>query len=101
MCENLRVRRRRWALVAVGYFLLALFSLIWPVFPAVGNTIEPRVFGVPWSLAYNLLVVVANTGVLVALYLSRSVDAGELDDDAGEPSPKTQPEVNLRGSEAS
>jgi hypothetical protein len=41
------------------------------------------VFGVPWSLAYVVVVILCNFVVLVALYLTRAIDATEHEDDAG------------------
>ena len=41
----------------------------------VGDHVEPRVFGLPWSLVWVLGVIVINTAVLGALYLARAVDS--------------------------
>jgi hypothetical protein len=68
--------------VAVGWFVLSTVFLVAPVYTAIGNAIEPRVLGVPWSLVYVLLVVVANTGVLTLLYVGRKVDSAEHDEGA-------------------
>lgn len=68
----------RWNRVAVAYFLLATASLVWPVFPIVGNHVEPRVLGMPWSLCYVLGIVTANALVLLALYFARVVDSREV-----------------------
>jgi hypothetical protein len=68
--------------VAVGWFVLSTVFLVAPVYTAIGNAIEPRVLGLPWSLVYVLLVVVANTGVLAWLYVGRKVDSAEHDEGA-------------------
>ena len=65
---------------AVGWFVLSTVALVAPVYTAVGNSIEPRVLGLPWSLVYVLLVVVANTAVLAWLYVGRKVDSAEHED---------------------
>ena len=75
------MRRTPWIQLSVGYFLLSLLALIWPIFPAVGNAVHPRVLGLPWSLVYVLGIVVLNAAVLAALHRSGIVDARELDPD--------------------
>jgi hypothetical protein len=59
------------------YFALSTAFLVWPLYPWLGDRIEPRVLGLPWSLAYVLAVIAANTAVLTGLYLGRVVDARE------------------------
>ncbi len=56
--------------VAIAYFVAATLALIWPVYPWLGNRIEPRVFGLPWSLFYVLAIIFANA--LVLMWLHRS-----------------------------
>ncbi|HFE46146.1 MAG TPA: hypothetical protein ENJ18_11745 [Nannocystis exedens] len=69
-----------WTRLGVAYFVLATALLVWPIFPALGNRIEPRVLGLPFSLVYVLAVIVANTLVLAALYGARVIDTdAELD----------------------
>lgn len=78
---------RRLALVlGLAYFAVATALLVWPIYPALGNAIEPRLLGLPWSLTYVLAVIVGNTAVLVILYAGRWIDAGEpeLEDGEGE-----------------
>jgi len=65
----------RWAIV---YFAGSTVMLVAPVYTAIGNRIEPRVLGLPWSLVYVLAVVLANATVLALLHAARLVD----DDDA-------------------
>ena len=59
------------------FFVASTALLVWPVYPVLGNSIEPRVLGLPWSLVYVLLVIVGNALVLTALYVARSIDAEE------------------------
>lgn len=74
------------------YFAGSTVALIAPVYTWLGNMIEPRVLGLPWSLTYVLLVVLANSFVLAVLYVGRWVDDAEspapavsLGPDAGPP----------------
>jgi len=75
---------RWWTFVGVAYFVVATASLIWPVYPALGNRIEPRLLGLPFSLTYVLGVVIVNTGVLAALYRARVIDSEEVEPRDGE-----------------
>jgi len=70
------------ARVAPLFFLATTALLVWPLYPWLGNAIEPRVLGLPWSLVYVLLVIVVNAVALTWLYLARVIDA---EDDPGEP----------------
>ena len=58
---------------------MSALCLVWPVFHWLGNAARPFVFGLPWSFAYVLGVVLLNFAVLVFLYLARWVDAREPD----------------------
>lgn len=51
--------------------------LITPVYTELGNRIEPRVAGLPWSLVWVLGVIAINFAVLVWLYRARIVDSEE------------------------
>lgn len=62
---------------AIVYFALSTVALVAPVYTWLGNAIEPRVLGLPWSLVYVLAVVIANSIVLAALYLGRWIDDAE------------------------
>ncbi len=68
---------RGWTRFGVLYFAFATALLIWPIYPAIGNRIEPRVLGLPFSLVYVLGVLILNTLVLAALYRARVIDADE------------------------
>ena len=67
------------AAAAVVWFVLSAVALIAPVYTTLGNRIEPRVLGLPFSLVYVLIVVAANTLVLAWLYGRRVVDDEEPD----------------------
>jgi hypothetical protein len=63
----MRSRRPFWPHVAFATFCAcALAALIWPVYPALGNKIEPSVLGLPFSLAWIVAWVVASFLALVA-----------------------------------
>lgn len=74
--------RMRWARLSPLYFVASTAALVWPLYPILGDHIEPRVLGMPWSLTYVIAIIVANTAVLIALYLSRAIDADEVPEDA-------------------
>ena len=65
------------ARVAPLFFVVTTAFLVWPLYPALGDKIEPRVLGLPWSLVYVLLVIVVNAVVLTWLYVARVIDAEE------------------------
>jgi hypothetical protein len=67
------------AAAALVWFVLSAVALVAPVYTSFGNRIEPRVLGLPFSLVYVLLVVVANTLVLTWMYVRRVVDDEEHD----------------------
>ncbi|MGH1340980.1 MAG: hypothetical protein ACRBN8_05485 [Nannocystales bacterium] len=54
--------------LAIAYFIVSTGVLVAPVYTALGNRIEPRMFGLPWSLVYVLGVIAANFAVLVWMY---------------------------------
>ncbi len=74
-------RRSRGAALAIGWFVLSTLALVWPVYPWLGNHVEPRVLGLPWSLVWVLLIIAANFAVLLLLYRLRVVDDRELPED--------------------
>lgn len=59
---------------AVLYFVASTIFLVAPVFTWLGNSVEPRVLGLPWSLVYVLGVIAANFVVLAVLYKKRVID---------------------------
>lgn len=75
-------RRSLLGRVAPLFFVATTALLVWPLYPWLGDAIEPRVLGLPWSLAYILGVILLDTAALTALYLLRVVDAEE-DEDRG------------------
>lgn len=66
--------------LALGYFAVSVAALVWPIYPWLGNHIEPRVLGLPWSLVWVLLVITANFLVLALLYRLKVVDHREIDE---------------------
>lgn len=70
------------ARVAPLFFIATTALLVWPLYPWLGNAIEPRVLGLPWSLSYVIGVILIDAAALTALYLLRVVDAEE-DPDRG------------------
>lgn len=62
----MRSRRPAWPHVAFALFCLSAFvALTWPLYPALGNRIEPRVLGLPFSLAWIVGWTVASLLALV------------------------------------
>jgi hypothetical protein len=70
-------RRPLLARVAPLFFVATTALLVWPLYPWLGDAIEPRVLGLPWSLVYVLGVILVDALALTALYLLRVVDAEE------------------------
>jgi hypothetical protein len=62
---------------AVAYFVISTLFLIAPIHTALGDRVEPRVLGLPWSLVYVLLVVTANLVVLAVLYRAHATEDDE------------------------
>lgn len=67
--------------LAALLFVVTTAFLVWPLYPWLGDHVEPRVLGLPWSLTYVLLIVGVNTIALTALYVTRAIDADELPED--------------------
>jgi hypothetical protein len=65
---------------AVLYFVLATAALVWPVYPWLGNHIEPRVWGLPFSLIWVLGIITCNFCVLLLLYRLRLIDDREIEE---------------------
>lgn len=60
---------RRGVYVAVALFYVFLFlAVIWPVYPAFA-TIEPRILGMPFSMAYVVAALLLSFSALLWLYL--------------------------------
>lgn len=76
-----RVTRRLVARLAPLFFVGMTALLVWPLYPWLGDTIEPRVLGVPWSLAYIVAVILVDAAALTALYTLRVIDAEEAPED--------------------
>lgn len=58
------------------FFVATTAALVWPIYPWLGDHVEPRVLGLPWSLVYVLLMIGLNTLVLAWLHLSGALDEG-------------------------
>lgn len=71
------IRRPLLARAAPLFFVATTALLVWPLYPWLGNAIEPRVLGLPWSLVYVIAVILLDAAALTALYLLRVVDAEE------------------------
>lgn len=69
--------RTRLAKLAPLLFVATTASLVWPLYPWLGDHVEPRILGLPWSLTYVLVVIAVNTLALVGLYTARVIDASE------------------------
>lgn len=63
------------------FFVGTTASVVWPIYPWLGDHVEPRVFGLPWSLVYVLAVIGLNTLVLALLHGSGALDAEEEPED--------------------
>ena len=75
------LRRPLLARVAPLFFIATTALLVWPLYPWLGNAIEPRVLGLPWSLVYVLGVIFIDAAALTGLYWLRVVDADEQEDE--------------------
>ncbi|MBK8262927.1 MAG: hypothetical protein IPK80_16515 [Nannocystis sp.] len=73
--------RRLWTRAAIAWFLASAALLVWPLFPWLGDAIEPRVLGWPRSLVYVIAVIVANSIALALLYARRVIDDEEIEGD--------------------
>ncbi len=62
------MRPSRRTIAAVFYFAGSTVMLVGPVYGWLGNSVEPRVLGLPWSLVYVLMIIAANFVVLAALH---------------------------------
>ena len=61
---------RRWPHVALGVWAAVVLPLlIWPLYPALGNRVEPYVLGLPLAFAWNALLAAATFVVLSGYYL--------------------------------
>jgi len=77
---RVRPRHSAWPTrLSLAYFALATAALIWPIYPRFGDHIEPRVFGLPWSLTWILIVIACNFAVLSLLYRLRVIDDREIE----------------------
>lgn len=61
-------QRRVFAAVWITYFTVCMLAFIWP-FASVANTIEPRIFGVPFLISWFLIWVLVIFAGSVGMYL--------------------------------
>lgn len=66
--SHLSRRERRVYRAATVFFVLLFAALVWPVYPLFSG-IRPMILGVPLSLAYVVLLVLASFAALLALFL--------------------------------
>lgn len=57
------------ALLAV-YFVVCALAVTWPGFALFGNSVEPRVLGLPWSFAWSIGWILATFVALLAYHLT-------------------------------
>ncbi|MFV8750080.1 hypothetical protein ACNOYE_05990 [Nannocystaceae bacterium ST9] len=69
--------------LALAWFALATATLVWPIYPRYFDSIEPRILGLPFSLAWILIVIIANFLAVALLYALHLVDDREHDEGAG------------------
>ena len=87
--SHLSRRERRVYRTATVFFVALFTALVWPVYPLFSG-IRPMILGVPLSLAYVVLLVLASFAALLALFLwegRRGVHRGP----PPPPPPSTQP----------
>ncbi|KAB1644955.1 hypothetical protein [Gulosibacter chungangensis] len=64
----MKVQRRIFQTVSGIYFTLCTLAFIWPL-ATIANTIEPKILGVPFFFAWNLIVVVIIFIGCVGMYI--------------------------------
>lgn len=79
--DDMPADRRRSYRAVLLYFLAVVAALMWPVYEAAAH-IEPRMLGVPFSLAYLVILLLGSFFVLLGLYLWEGRRYGH---DDGEP----------------
>lgn len=55
-------------LAATAFFVVVFVGLIWPVYPQFAS-IRPFILGLPFSLVYVVILLLASFGALLALYV--------------------------------
>lgn len=71
-----QVKDRRVLMTGI-YFAIATLALIHPLFTWLGNRVEPRLMGLPFSLVYVLGWIGLNSLVLTWMYRARIVQTEE------------------------
>lgn len=54
-----------------AFCLTCLFALTWPGYAMFGNRIDPRVFGLPFSLFWNVLWILLSFAAIGAYHATR------------------------------
>ncbi len=70
-------RRTRRSRAFVVFFLVVFLAMIWPVYPLF-NRISPFVFGIPFSLFYQMILVAA---AFLGLFTFHWLDGDPNDED--------------------
>lgn len=87
--SHLDAGRRRVYRAVLVFFLAATAGLVWPVYAAFGG-IRPRLLGIPFSLFYVIVWVVASFVVLLGLYLWEGGRDDGRDGDGAHPVSRTE-----------
>jgi len=53
-----------------GYYVVCFLAVVWPGYAWLGNRLEPFVFGLPFSFAYNIGWVLLSFVVLLGFHLT-------------------------------
>ena len=61
-------RRSRVYKIVILYFILVFSAMMWPIYPFFSR-IRPMVLGIPFSLFYLVILIIASFLVLFTLYL--------------------------------
>ena len=61
-------RRARVYKIVILYFILIFAAMMWPIYP-IFSRIRPMVLGIPFSLFYLVILIIASFLVLLSLYL--------------------------------
>jgi len=69
--SNSNPKRRKRALVLVGFLVVFQLCLIWPIYPIFGNA-EPFIFGFPLSFAWVILILVLSFLALLLFFKSET-----------------------------
>ncbi|MEM6731498.1 MAG: hypothetical protein AAF658_08065 [Myxococcota bacterium] len=57
------------------FVLVCLLAIVWPGYPMLGNRITPLIFGIPFSLMWNVGWVCASFFALLAYHMTEPKDS--------------------------